>query len=175
MAYTCYIRAEGKDIVEIQPIVTIQFDQLTTITRNRLRRVFQDNYCPFGWSSKPHAILTAMQGHYRVFQNLLSPAIMQHSDFDQELFAAKARLLDFEFTIQKFANPKAYRNGFGFLQYKGNVNYDKRGPINARMEKVTENTLLPIARKFIDHNKLAPIMDALERRKIYKFAGVNMR
>lgn len=172
MSYVCYTRAGGRNIVEVQPTVTIRFDQLTAITRNRVRRVFKDNYCPWGWSSKPQAILNAMQGHYKVFGTLLAPAIMSHPDFDKEMFATKALLLDYHFSVLKHTNPNSYRYGFGNLLYKG---YDNRWMImNHQMNKLAEDTLLPITRKLIDHKKLAPIMKALEARQPYTFAGVNM-
>ncbi len=173
MAYTCYTRAEGTDIVEVEPTVTIRFDQLTTITRNRVRRVFTDNYCPYGWSSKPDAILTAMQGHYRVFTNLLVPAIMSHPDFDKDMFAAKALLLGYEFLLLEYTNPKVYMNGYGNILYKGDRSYDDRP--TAQIDKLTQDTLLPIARSLIDHKKLEPILYAIDNRKPYTFTGVNMR
>ncbi len=173
MAYSCYVHAEGRGLVEVEPTVTIRFDQLTAITHNRVRRVFEDNYCPFGWSSKPHAILTAMTGHYRVFTSLLVPAIMSHPDFDKATFAAKALLLGYEFSILGYTNPSVYRNGYGIILYKGDKSYDDRP--TAQMEKLTQDTLLPIARSLIDHKKLKPILFALENRQPYTFTGVNMR
>ena len=173
MTYSCYVRTEGRDFVDVEPTVTIRFDQLTAVTRNRVRRVFEDNYCPYGLSSKPHAIMTAMQGHYKMFENLFAPPIMSHPDFDQEMFTAKALLLDYQFTILKYTNPRVYRRGYGNLMYKGNKEYDDR-PV-AEMEKLTQDTLLPIAKSFIDHKKLAPILDALNNCQPYTFIGINMR
>lgn len=173
MAYSCYIRYEGKGIVEVEPTVTIRFDQLTTITRNRVRRVFEDNYCPYSWSSKPHAILAAMRGHYRVFTSLLVPKIMSHPDFDKDMFAAKALLLGYEFSILGYTNPRAPRNGYGNILYKGYKEYDDR-PVE-QMEKLTQATLLPIAKSLIDHKKLEPILHAIDNHKPYSFTGVNMR
>ncbi len=173
MAYICYTRAEGRGIVEVKPTITIRFDQLTVITRNRVRRMFQDNYCPYSWSSKPHAILTAMQGHYEVCKSLLLPAIMSHPDFDKDMFAAKALLLGYEFSILNYTNPRVFRNGYGNILYKGDKGYDDRP--TAQMKKLKQDTLLPIARSLIDHKKLEPILYAIDNRKPYTFTGVNMR
>lgn len=180
MAYSCYVRAEGRDLIDVEPTVTIRFDQLTAITRNRVRRVFEDNYCPYGWSSKPHIILVAMQGHYEVCQSLLSPKIMNHPDFDKDTFAAKALLLDYQFTILEYSNPKIYRHGYGDLLYKPGprpgVTRDERAEsARKQMDRLTYDTLLPLARSFIDRKKLAPILDALNNCQPYSFTGVNMR
>ena len=175
MAYSCYVRHEGREIVEVQPTVTIRFDQLTTITRNRVRRVFEDNYCPYGWSSKSRAILTTMWGHYEVFSNLLAPPLINHPNFDKEMFETKALLLGYEFSTTKNSHPRNHRHGYGSLMYKGDKGWDDRQEVAKQMGKLTEDTLLPIARSFINHTKLAPIMDALENRQPYIFIGVNMR
>ena len=173
MTYSCYVRREGRKIVDVEPTVTIRFDQLTAVTRNRVRRMFEDNYCPYGWSSKPHAILVAMRGHYEVCQSLMEPRLMAHPDFDVETFQAKALLLGYQFSISFFKNPKTYRHGYGSLIYKGDKKYDDR--LAAQMKKLTRDTLLPIARSIINHKRLAPILHALENRQPYTFTGVNMR
>ena len=178
--YSCYVHAKGRGIVELSPTVTVRFDQLTAITRNRVRRMFEDNYCPYGWESKPHAILTAMQGHYEVCKSLLSPKIMNHPDFDKDTFAAKALLLGYRFTILEYTNPRVYRHGYGNLLYKpgprpGITRDERAESARKQMDRLIYDTLLPIAKSFIDHKKLAPILDALNNRQPYTFTGVNMR
>ena len=173
MGYTCYVRPEGRGIIDVQPTVIIRFDQLTTITRNRMRHVFEDNYNPYGYASKPAAIMNAMQGHYEVFSNLLESKIMSHPDFDKEEFTAKALLIGYKFYIIDASN-YSYPHGNGTLQYKGtDYRYDTLVSKKKHLDQLMHDMLIPIARTFTDHDKLMPIRAALENREPYTFTGIN--
>lgn len=170
MGYACYTRKEGRGVIDVQPTVTIRFDQMHTITLNRIRKCLEDNLCLYGWSSKVSAVFTSLQGHHDVCTSYLDQRALDAFAETGGFKELQAKLLLLEHKIE-FG---AYRP---YLGYKGVALYDDpdRGAKSRMAREMIATVTGPIIKGLTDHDTQQKILEALDNRAPYSFAGIPRR
>lgn len=175
MSYSCYSRCQGDGLIQVTPIVTIRFDDMHAITRNRVRRYLQDNYCPTSWASKATAVIQALRGHHRVYENILHPDIIKAAGDVFEELEASLRLIDF--SIFRHEQAHNYWYGYGSLRYAGErLSDDPHRKEQAEMAReLVDTRMIPFARELADKTTQTAVLQHLEDRMPYTFEGVPQR